>query len=109
MADYPDYPQRIGSAPKALTGARFDRSVSGRLRGQSFYSGDMETFTVKHLLSNDELAALRSFYDANKLLPVQFTWVGDEQVYGVMFVKAPLSKPRVGGRNDVTVYLEEVE
>ncbi len=108
MADYPSYSQLDQSEPRTLTGNRYDRSVSGRLRGQSFYTSEMATFKVKHLLTNSELSTLRSFRTTNNLLTVQFTWAVTSVTYGVIITDIQ-SKPVGNGYNEVFVFLEEVE
>lgn len=109
MADYPSFVQIVGSKPTRKTGLRIDRAVSGKARGQCFYTADVKTFIIKHILNSTERDSLLDHYEANKTETFTFTWAGDETAYTVIYGEDTLDiVPRGGGYYNVTVVLEEV-
>lgn len=90
MAAYPAFPQMVGGSDEAwVDDLTADRAVNGSVKVRAFYSEKKRVFTVAHVLTNTDLATLRTFYDANRLLPVDLTWVRDGQTYSCVFAGAP--------------------
>lgn len=90
MAAYPSFPQLIEGAEDGwVDDLVFDRAVNGDLKVRAFYPGKKRTFKVPHVLNRVDFATLEAFYDTNRLLAVEFTWVRDGQTYTCMFGGPP--------------------
>ena len=84
-----------------------DGGVIPALRVRVMYPADKRAFEVRHLLTSAERSTLETFYGAEKLADVSYTWPADRVTYTVRFV-APPQYRRVGDRWEATVRLLEV-
>jgi hypothetical protein len=89
MADYPAFPQLIGSQQGWADDQVNDVAVNGRPMARAFFDGKKRVFKIMHLLDNTDIATLESFYDTNRLLDFVFRWKCDGPQYNVMFDGAP--------------------
>lgn len=93
MADYPSYPQLVGSTKEAGYGTTVDRAESGRPRFRTFHSQAWAVFKILHEVnSKAEMQALLDHYTANKLLSFSFTYAADGQTYTVRYGSLPKTK-----------------
>ena len=97
MADYPAYPQKIGSRKDAAFGTNVDVAVSGKPRLQSRFSRDWSVFRIVHECDTAEKDAILSHYDVHKNVSFAFTCHGDSVVYTVKYANIP--QARTGNLN----------
>lgn len=89
MAAYPSFPQLIGSTEGWVDDLVLDRAVDGSVYGRAFYPAKKRTFELRHIVGNTDLATFKAFYDTNRLIPVEMTWVRDGEEYSCRFNGAP--------------------
>lgn len=108
MATYPASLQvSLGSQEEWIDDQVADRSISGATKVRAFFSSKKRAFTIVHQnLSAAQISTLESFYDTNRLLVIQFTWVADGNTYNCLFAGPPkISYAKMGQYADVTVKL----
>lgn len=99
---YPSLTITQDSTAERDAGIQAQRATNGALKRRRLYSADKTEFSVVHLLSSAEMAALESFYQANRLTTFTFLWPLDGQTYTVGFMAAPkYSRAPNGFRADV--------
>lgn len=107
MADYPAFPQIVGSAVVYRDDRQVVRDTSGASRVASFYAAPVKEFNVVHKLDATDLATLRAFYLANRNTTFNFTWCEDASPTVCVFGQRGVSV-RVGAvHHDVTVDIIE--
>lgn len=98
MESYPSYPQLTGSVEEWVDDLVADRSVAGGVKVRAMFTSRKRRFRLKHRMTAAEIYtsyagsapnALKTFYDANRLLTVTFTWAGDSVAYTCLFGGPP--------------------
>lgn len=107
MAAYPSLLTLRESAIEVEGGFDPARATNGSLRVRRLYDNDKASFEVRHLLTPAEKTTLDTFYAAERLADVTYTWPADRSTYTVRFVAAPQYR-RVGNHWEATVRLAEV-
>ena len=107
MATYPALLTLRDSTEERDGGVIPARATNGALRVRVMYPADKRAFEVRHLLTTAERSTLETFYGAEKLADVSYTWPADRVTYTVRFV-APPQYRRVGDRWEATVRLLEL-
>ena len=108
MAAYPSLPILDASTTPLEDGLQADRATNGGLKVRSMFTSDKRNFQLKHELTTTQRDALITFYNANKLLNVDFTWPGNSVTYVVRFAKGPTVTDKAGNHVFVDVVLMEV-
>ena len=73
MATYPTYPQHASSTARLRDDIEIDRARNGSVRARAFYTAPKWEFEVIHAaLTHAERTTLIAFYNANRLLPVDY-------------------------------------
>lgn len=109
MAAYPSYPQMVGSTRFYRDGRVVVRDDGGGLHVGSLYDEPKSSFTVKHLLSRSDAAALRTFYADNMGVPFDFVWAEDGGSYSCCFGAGGVRiSINIGDWCECTVDVEEV-
>lgn len=103
MANYPSFPQLVGTVVEGLGGQELRRTISGKPRIRRYYSATRYDVTIVHDLSDADVATLVSFYNTNKDIAFNFTYEQDDQVYSCYFVEYPDIQPIGAGYSKVTV------
>jgi hypothetical protein len=103
MANYPAFNQLVSSKPQPIDDVELTRAANGDVHGRADFSGVKWAFTVKHELNNTDLATLRSFYSANRLLSFTFVWQRDGTSYTCLFDGPPEESPHDKNFTQVTV------
>ncbi len=107
MATYPTLDTERGSDPEPMTGPTIDRAEDGSARARS-YGPDKVRITVVHpLVSQADRDTLDGFYQANRLLPYDYTSPSDGITRVMLFAAPPRYVNRPGQRFDITVEMEE--
>lgn len=104
MADYPAFPQLVGTEQTFADDIAADQSVSGTTKVRGFFTAKKSRFTVRHVLNADDLATLLQFYDDNRLATVTFTYKGTDYT---CFLAVPKVTPSAGQWSEVVVSLAE--
>lgn len=86
---YPSYDQRTTSKRQKLDDLRIDRSTSGSAHGRALYTATKFRYTVAHVLTRTEAAALETHYDSNRAVSFAFTWKLDLSTATVLYESAP--------------------
>ncbi len=109
MADYPSTLKVSNkSFAKPVNGVISDRGSDGTLRGRILH-GDKLEFTIVHFhLTSSEVTTLKNFYDTNRGLSFNFTWVVDGETYTCMFLGKPQYTVLAGTARKAVVKLGEV-
>ena len=89
MADYPSDAQVVGSRIVPKDGTELRRSVSGKPRLRTFYSGVEKEIVLVHDVYEAERDVISAFYLANRTGTFTVDWQGDTPVteYTVKFSK----------------------
>ena len=105
MASFPSIPPSQGSyfEPRESRAIDYDGENKARVRDLGGDGGG--TFKLKFELNAAERGTLMTFYGANPLSAIDFTWVEDGVTYQVQFAKRPVIKPGEGEFRDVDVDL----
>lgn len=106
MAAYPSLLTLRDSTEERDAGVVPARATNGALRVRVMYPADKRAFEVRHLLTSAERTTLETFYQAERLNDVTYTWPADGAAYTVRFVAAPQYR-RTGDRWEATVRLME--
>lgn len=89
MADYPAFPQLIGSNDDWVDDLVTDVAVNGRPMSRAFFDSKKKVFKLLHLLDAADVDTFEAFYDANRLLQFTFQWMCNGPTYNVMFDSVP--------------------
>ena len=108
MADYPDFPQLIGTEFQGDGGEQVSVATSGKPRIRIYYSQTWRTAKVVHELVQEDWDELRAFYESVRGQPFTWKFAGDDQEYNVMFAEFPKAVARTGRFYDVDCTLVEV-
>lgn len=106
MASFPStdaFAPQKGSYPEPTQ--KSETFVAGDGGGRVYVPAAKTRFVLKFNLSTDEVNTLMALYEANKLLPVDFAWVGDGLTYSCYFEERPELRPSENLRWDVGVRL----
>lgn len=85
MANYPSLTQLVESEAVVVDDLVFDRAVSGRGRARVFFTEKKWRFVVKHRVKVADLTTLMTFYDTNRALVFQLTWLGPGPIQNTTF------------------------
>jgi len=96
MADYPTFPQVIGSKRVSDDGTILDLSESGKPRLRQYYTQVRRTFDVIHDVDGPDKDTILSHYDGDKANVFNFTFKGDAVVYTVRYNGVPVETPVAG-------------
>ena len=96
MAAYPSLGQTSQSRESWADDVQLERASNGSARGRALYAGRKLELRVGHVVERSEVATLLSFYDANRLLPVDVTWAGDATTRAMLFSGPPDVQPEGG-------------
>jgi len=107
MAAYPSHAQLIGSTEEWVDDVVLDRSVSGTVKARGFFTAKKRRFSVRHVLGATDRGTFQTFYNANRLLAVTFTWTGDGVTYTCLIEGPPRYVYIGNGWTDVDVKLIE--
>jgi hypothetical protein len=99
----PAFDPQKGSYPEPTQ--KSESYVAGDGGGRVYVPASKTRFYIKHNLSTTDVNTLLAFYETNKLLPVDFTWVGDGGVYSCYFEEKPDVRPDENNRWEVSVRL----
>lgn len=89
MAAYPSIGQTTQSRESWTDDVKLERASNGSARGRALFAGRKLELQVAHVVERGDVATLLSFYDTNRLLPVDVTWSGDGVTRQMLFAAAP--------------------
>lgn len=89
MAAYPNLGQTSQSREAWEDDVQIERASNGSARGRALYAGRKLALQIAHICERGDVDSLLSFYDANRLLPVDVTWAGDGQARAMLFSGPP--------------------
>ena len=89
MAAYPNLGQTNQSRESWADNMQIERASNGAARGRTLFAGRKLELQVSHVCARSNVATLLSFYDTNRLLPVDVTWAGDGVTRQMLFAAAP--------------------
>ncbi len=108
MAAYPTLVTAPGSDPRPLVSLEVDRAEDGTGRVRS-YGADKVRFEINHpYLGTSDLATLKAFYTANRLLTFDYTSPADGVTRYCIFAGAIAYAKQAGGETHAVVMMEEV-
>lgn len=107
MAAYPSIGQTTQSRESWADDVRIERASNGAARGRALFTGRKLALQVSHVVNRGDVATLLSFYDTNRLLPVDVTWAGDGITRAMLFDGPPDVQPEGGTLWRVTSKLVE--
>lgn len=110
MADFPFGQSSFGegSVAEYVDGLTLTRASNGAVRGRNLFTARKSTFKLlMPYLTSAQKTTLVSFYDTNRNLSFNLTWI-DGAVYVVLFSEPPRLMPHPGGWFDASVSLTEV-
>lgn len=107
MAAYPTLGQTSQSRESWEDDVQIERASNGSARGRALYTGRKLELQIDHVVERSEVATLLSFYDANRLLPVDVTWIGDGVTRSMLFSGPPDVQPKGGALWRVTSRMVE--
>lgn len=81
MANYPSFPQLVGSTHTPFDDLQIDRSIDGTAYARAFYAARKDRFVLHHDLTLAQRDTLLAFYDANRAIPFDLLWTGDGTTY----------------------------
>ena len=111
MADYPTFPQVVGSNEIVDDGTAVDKAESGKPRFRSFYTQIRRSWVIVHDVDTTDKDTIMAFHVSNQFVSFTFDWEGDNPAteYTVRFDGPPQPKPyQADGQFKVTVKLVEV-
>ena len=111
MADYPSFPQIVGSKEILADGTVVDVAESGKPRFRSYYTQIRRNFIVMHDVDTTDKDTLLTFHVNNQFTTFTFDWEGDNHSveYTVRFNGPPQPVPyQADGRFRVTIQLVAV-
>jgi hypothetical protein len=107
VANYPTFPQLLGSTRETFDDLTLDRAIDGTGRGRAFFVGRQDRFVLRHVLRPADWTTLLTFYDTNRTLPITLKFDGDGATYSnVMFSRAPRPVYEGAGWIEAEVNLE---
>ena len=89
MAAYPSLGQTSQSRESWADDVQIERASNGTARGRALFAGRKLELQIAHVVERSDVATLLSFYDTNRLLPVDVTWAGDGVTRAMLFAGAP--------------------
>jgi hypothetical protein len=89
MAAYPNLGQTTQSSESWEDDVQIERASNGAARGRALFAGRKLTLQIAHICERSDVATLLSFYDSNRLLPVDVTWAGDGVTRAMLFAGPP--------------------
>jgi hypothetical protein len=108
MATYPTLKTAYGSDPKPFKSIEVDRAEDGTARARS-YGSDKVQINVKHeWLESGDLATLKAFYTANRLLSFDYTSPADGVARVCVFSSPIAYEIQPGNRTTAIVEMDEV-
>lgn len=107
MAAYPSLGQTTQSREAWIDDVQIERASNGTARGRALFAGRKLTLQVAHVVERGDVTTLLSFYDSNRLLPVDVTWAGDGATRAMLFDSSPDVQPEGGTLWRVTSRLVE--
>ncbi len=108
MAAYPNLGQTTQSRESWEDDVKIDRASNGAARGRALFAGRKLELQISHVCERGDVATLLSFYDTNRLLPVDVTWAGDGVTRQMLFAAAPDVQTEGGMLWRVTCRMVEV-
>lgn len=96
MADYPSFPQLIGSQKIDDDGTVLDLAESGKPRLRQYYTQVRTQFKILHEVDGPDKDTIVSHYDGDKANVFNFTFKGDNTVYTVRYLGVPQTIPVAG-------------
>lgn len=96
MAAYPNLGQTSQSRESWEDDVQIERASNGAARGRALYAGRKLSLQISHLCERADVDALLTFYDTNRLLPVDVTWAGDGATRAMLFSGPPDVQPEGG-------------
>lgn len=108
MAAYPNLGQTTQSRESWEDDVKIDRASNGTARGRALFAGRKATLQIAHICERGDVNTLLAFYDTNRLLPVDVTWLGDGVTRQMLFAGPPDVQPEGGMLWRVTSKLEQV-
>lgn len=107
MAAYPSIGQTTQSRESWADDVQIERASNGAARGRALFAGRKLELQIAHVVERSDVATLLSFYDTNRLLPVDVTWAGDGVTRAMLFAGVPDVQPEGGVLWRVTSRLVE--
>lgn len=89
MAAYPSLGQTNQSRESWADDVQIERASNGTARGRALFTGRKLELQISHVVERSDVATLLAFYDTNRLLPVDVTWVGDGVTRTMLFGSPP--------------------
>ena len=108
MANYPSFPQLVGSSFVSDDGVQVKRATSGKPRIKTNYSQSWGEGSIIHELNQTDLNTLNTFYTTNKGISFTFFYAADNSNYSCQFASKPKAIPIAGGYYDVEVLILEI-
>jgi len=97
VANYPAFPQRLGSVRETLDDLRLERAIDGTGYGRALFAATKSRFTVLHVLTYANLATLEAFYQAQRNVQFDIVWQGEGDVtYTGLLFEEPVRKTELG-------------
>jgi hypothetical protein len=96
VADYPTFPQVIGSVRTSDDGTVVDFAESGKPRLRQYFTQVRRRFTVLHDIDGPDKDAILAHYDGDKENVFNFTFKGDDVVYTCRYISVPADVPVAG-------------
>jgi len=96
MAAYPNLGQTTQSRESWEDDVKIERASNGTARGRALFAGRKLELQIAHVVERSDVATLLSFYDTNRLLPVDVTWAGDGVTRAMLFAGPPDVRPEGG-------------
>ncbi len=107
MANYPTLPIMVGSEEEWEDDLEMDIAVNGAAKVRAFYPTKKKRFkVVHHYLTETQKNTLQTFYDANRLLVVQFLWT-DSVSYNCLFKSVRVSPLEVSYWNAESILRQQ--
>lgn len=107
MAAYPSIGQTTQSRESWADDVQIERASNGAARGRALFAGRKLELQIAHVVERSDVATMLSFYDTNRLLPVDVTWAGDGVTRAMLFAGVPDVQPEGGVLWRVTSRLVE--
>lgn len=107
MAAYLNLGQTSQSRESWIDDVQIERASNGSARGRALFAGRKLELQISHVVERSDVATLLAFYDTNRLLPVDVTWVGDGVTRAMLFGSPPDVQPEGGAVWRVTSKLVE--
>jgi len=89
MANYPEFPQLVGTERIIRSGINVEITPSGFTRRKIFYGQTMYDFNVVHELLPEQFDELMAHYFQDLNQGFNFRWQGDGNLYYVSYGEEP--------------------